>query len=58
MPTFQVNYKYVAANGKLRNAGTIEDAKTAAEAVKAAIPKIKAEHDKFVITSTLQWKDQ
>lgn len=48
---FQVNYKYVHANGKLRSGAAALEAKDVNEARKAAITKIKEEHDHFEITS-------
>lgn len=52
---WQVNYKYVAANRKLRSASVVVDAPSLKEANTKATAEIKAEFDHFQITSTKQF---
>lgn len=53
---YQVNYKYVHENGKLRSGAIVLAAKDIAEAKKEAVTRLKAEHDtRFQVTSVIQF---
>lgn len=56
MPMYQVNYKYLHANGKIRSGAMATEAKDVTEAKKNAAAQLKTEHDKFEITSIKEWK--
>lgn len=51
MATYQVNYKYIHANGKIRSAAYACVGKDVNEAKKKATEEIKKEYDNFEITS-------
>lgn len=55
---FQVNYKFVNDHNKLRSASHIEDAKDVKDARAKAITALKADHDRFEITSIKPFGNQ
>lgn len=53
---YQVNYKYLHNNGKIRSDAMAVNADTEKDARKLATDAIKKEHDHFEITSLKAWK--